>query len=55
LQNDIKLIINLYPFQQDSAPAHRACETVKLLCRKKPDFILTDFWPPNSPYLYPAD
>jgi len=38
-------------FQQDNVPAHRADETVKLLCRTKPDVIQLDFWHPNSPYL----
>jgi len=35
-------------FQQDSAPAHRARETLELLRRETPDFISPDFWPPNS-------
>jgi len=38
-------------FQQDSAPAHRARETIKLLQRETPAFILPDLWPPNSPDL----
>jgi len=36
-------------FQQDSAPAHRARETIKLLQREMPAFISPDLWPPNSP------
>jgi len=32
--------------------AHRARESVKLLCRKKPCFIPLDFWHPNSPFDY---
>ena len=31
-------------FQQDSAPAHRAQETIALLCRETPDFILPWLW-----------
>ena len=42
-------------FQQDSAPAHRARETVDLLSRKTPDFISPTLWPPNSPDLNPVD
>ena len=29
-------------FQQDSAPAHRVCDTVALLCWETPDFISAD-------------
>ena len=42
-------------FQQDSAPAHRARETVELLQRETPDFITPLLWPPNSPDLNPVD
>jgi inhibitor of nuclear factor kappa-B kinase subunit alpha len=42
-------------FQQDSAPAHRARETLQLLQRETPDFIAPDLWPPNSPDLNPVD
>jgi inhibitor of nuclear factor kappa-B kinase subunit alpha len=44
-----------FTFQQDSAPAHRARETVELLQRSTPDFISPLFWPPNSPDLNPVD
>jgi len=44
-----------FTFQQDSAPAHRARETVELLSRKTPDFITPLLWPPNSPDLNPVD
>src|ERR1700733_915006 len=44
-----------YTFQQDGAPAHRACETVELLTRETPDFIPSNLWPPNSPDLNPVD
>ena len=39
----------------DSAPAHRARETVELLRRETADFISPDLWPPNSPDLNPVD
>ena len=44
-----------YIFQQDSALAHRARQTVELLPRETPKFIASDLWPPNSPDLNPAD
>lgn len=46
---------DLFVFQQDSPPAHRARETVELLKRETPDFIGPDLWPPNSPDLNPVD
>ena len=42
-------------FQQDSAPAHRACETVEMLRQNAPAFIPPTLWPPNSPDLNPVD
>jgi len=42
-------------FQQDSAPAHRARDTIQLLRRETPDFIGPDLWPANSPDLNPVD
>jgi transposase len=42
-------------FQQDSAPAHRAHDTVRLLEQATPAFISPDLWPPNSPDLNPVD
>jgi len=42
-------------FQQDSAPAHRARKTIKLLQRETPAFISPDLWPPNSPVLNPVN
>ena len=42
-------------FQQDSAPAHRARDTIELLRCNTPDFIEPDMWPPNSPDLNPVD
>ena len=44
-----------YVFQQDSAPAHRARETVQLLQQETPQFISPDLWPLNSPDLRPVD
>ena len=46
---------DVFVFQQDSAPAHRACETVQLLQQQTPGFISPDLWPPNSPDLNPVD
>ena len=42
-------------FQQDSAPAHRARDTVRLLELATPAFIPPDRWLPNSPDLNPVD
>jgi len=42
-------------FQQDSAPAHQARDTVRLLALAMPAFIRPDLWPPNSPDLNPVD
>jgi len=44
-----------YVFQQDSAPAHRACDTAQLLQMATPEFIAPDLWLPNSPDLNPVD
>jgi len=41
-------------FQQDSAPAHRARETIELLSRMTANFIKPEMWPPNSPDLNPV-
>ena len=38
-----------------SASAHRARDTIALLCREMPDFIFPDQWPSNSPDMYPFD
>src|SRR5215469_8828939 len=42
-------------FQQDSAPAHRARDTITFMERETPAFIAPDLWPPNSPDLNPLD
>ena len=45
---------DLYAFQQDNAPAHRARQMVELLRRETPDFIGHDMWPLHSPDLNPV-
>ena len=45
----------MFTFQQDSAPAHRARDTIELLRRSPSEFIAPDIWPPNSPDLNPVD
>jgi len=42
-----------FTFQQDSAPAHHARETIEMLSHETPDFISPLQWPPNSPDLNP--
>ena len=44
-----------FVFQQDSAPAHRAKETVALITTETLDFIPPTLWLPNSPDLNPVD
>ena len=46
---------DFFIFQQDSAPAHRARDTIELLRRETADFIGPDLWPANSPDLNPVD
>jgi len=46
---------DFFIFQQDSAPAHCARETIELLLRETPDFIGQDLWPANSPDFNPVD
>ena len=46
---------DFFTFQQDNAPAHRACETVQLLNCETSDFIAPALWPDNSPDLNPVD
>jgi len=43
-----------YVFQQDSALAHRARDTVQLLQQETPEFTAPDLWKPNSPDLNPV-
>ena len=51
---DIRQLPDFYMFQQDSAPAHRARETIELLTMET-KFIPPTLWPPNSPDLNPID
>jgi hypothetical protein len=46
---------DFFIFQQDSAPAHRARDTIEFLSRETPDFIGPELWPANSPDLNPVD
>ena len=46
---------DLFVFQQDNAPSHRAQNTVNFLSENTPDFIAPLLWPPNSPDLNPVD
>jgi len=46
---------DVFVFQQDNAPAHRARDTVELLCCETPQFISPDMWPANSRDLSPVD
>ena len=50
LLQDIRQLSDL--FQQDSAPTHRARETIELLTMETPEFIPATLWPPNSPDLW---
>ena len=52
---DIRQLSDFYVFQQDSAPMHRARETVDLLTKKTPDSIPPTLWPLNSPDLNLVD
>jgi len=52
---DIRQLSDFYVFQQDSAPAYRARETVELLTMETPEFIPPTLWPPSSPDLNPVD
>ena len=46
---------DFFVFQQDSAPAHRAQNTVALLRRETAELIDPELWPANSPDLNPVD
>jgi len=39
------MLIDTFMFQQDSAPAHRAPETVELLSHAMPDIVSPGHWP----------
>ena len=51
LPENLHLAGDMFLFQQDSAPAHRARATVEYLHQATPEFISPDLWPPNSPDL----
>jgi len=51
---DMCYISEYFIFQQDSAPAHHAKETVDLLSNETPAFIPSTLWPPNSPDFNPV-
>ena len=44
-----------FVFQQDSAPAHRARDTLELLQRETADFVSPELWPHNCPDPNPVD
>ena len=46
---------DFFIFQQHSAPAHRALDTVRFLEQSTPAFIPPDLWPPNNTDLNPVD
>ena len=46
---------DVFVFQQDSAPAHRARATVEYLRQITHEFISLDIWPPNGHDLNPVD
>jgi len=49
------IIGDTFVFQQHSAPAHRAHDTIQQLQWETPDFIGPDLWSPNSQDLNPVD
>jgi len=51
----VRDISEYFIFQQDSAPDHRAKETVDLLSTETPAFIPPTLWSPNCPDLNPVD
>jgi len=52
---DVRDISKYFIFQQDTAPAHHAKETVDLLSTETPALIPPTLWPPNSPDLNLVD
>jgi len=49
------MLSDTFTFQQDSAPAHRVPETVKLLSHAMSGLISPDQWPSNSTDVNSAD
>jgi len=54
LLSAIRSIGDVFVFQQDNAPAHRARDTVELLRCETAHFISPDMWPANSRDLNPV-
>ena len=54
-RHSLSLQVAQFHIPTGSEPAHRADDTIALLCREIPDFISPDQWPPNSPDKYPFD
>ena len=54
-QQMVRMSKDVFIFQQDSAPAHHARDTIELLRHETPDFIGPNVWPANSPDLNPVD
>ena len=54
-RRSLSLQVAQFHIPTGSAPAHRARDTIALLCRETPDFISPNQWPPNSPDMYPFD
>ena len=54
-RHSLSLQVAQFHIPTGSAPAHRAHDTIALLCRETPDFISPDQWPRNSPDMYPFD
>jgi len=50
-----RVTVDTFVFQQDSAQAHCARDTIQLLQQETLDFISPDLWLPNSPGLNPVD
>jgi len=50
-----RMLGDVFIFQQDSGPAHRARDTIELLRHETSHFIGPDIWPANSPDLNPVD
>src|SRR6218665_410894 len=46
---------DFFIFKKDSAPDHRAKDTIALLRRETPSFIGPELWPANSPDINPVD
>ena len=53
--SSISIAGDAYVFQQDSAPVHRARQTVELLQRETFKFIAPDLRPPNRSQLNPTE